>query len=452
MADGRRLPKVYGAGDRAKSGKRSYRKPAARVKQQGFSHRDKLPGYKAHQADVFSAIEIALDLYGLEPYEVGGEGDCQFRALAFHIFNDAERHAEVRDTVVQELREHPDRYIDFAEEWSVPEQEGHSYWTWVASMARPGSWGGNTTLRAAATAYERPINVVSAPVRSNAYHVKINPFMPPVYHDIWIAYLNENHYQATRSHGAINPDKIPARHVFNPPPSVSSARRSTAKGAAAAESQEVPDLTVAAKPSFHPPSSTFITVKPTTLELGVSSRGVFILKVDRASASKGVKVGYRIDAVGEVAGRHANVKTKMTSIQEQKAELQKVMGTIRKFKSKPFTLYLSEDDAGYQAARRKPDFQRIYARILRKYKVRTLEELYELFLEYFKNQDKALKESAANYDDLKKKYEEIRDEYLNALEIRQAMDKDRIRKPKGGAATSLTPSRRAPPPREDTWL
>ena len=61
-------------------------------------------------------IDQALAPYGLISYDVGADGDCQFRALAFHLLGDANRHAEVRASVVDEMRNHPDRYRDFAEE------------------------------------------------------------------------------------------------------------------------------------------------------------------------------------------------------------------------------------------------------------------------------------------------------------------------------------------------
>jgi hypothetical protein len=68
----------------------------------------------------------------------------------------------------------------------------------------PGEWGGHTTLRAAANAYGRTLHVVSAPpvaAAGGSYHATVAPNdaqgdggLP----DVWLAYLNGNHYRATR--------------------------------------------------------------------------------------------------------------------------------------------------------------------------------------------------------------------------------------------------------------
>ena len=148
-------------------------------------------------------IDQALAHYGLASHDVGAFGDCQFRALAHHL---GTTHEVARARVVAELRLHPDRYCFFAEQWDVPgsgeERYGRSYWDFVADMECQGVWGGNATLQAAANAYGRTLHVVSAPAPGSTYYTEVVPASPASQadggDDVWLAYLDGNHYRATR--------------------------------------------------------------------------------------------------------------------------------------------------------------------------------------------------------------------------------------------------------------
>ena len=157
-------------------------------------------------------IDAILAPYSLRSHDVGAAGDCQFRALADLLLDDAGRHAEVRAAVVAELTTHPERYREFMEEWDNRAVDTHqeSYASYLERMAKSGTWGGNTTLLAAATVYGRRLMVVSAPVQEgSSYCTDVQPLLretdlvataetnddaPP----IWLAYMNGNHYRATR--------------------------------------------------------------------------------------------------------------------------------------------------------------------------------------------------------------------------------------------------------------
>eukprot|EP01047_Picozoa_sp_COSAG01_P063730 COSAG01_NODE_8312_length_2836_cov_24.187797_3_plen_156_part_00 len=89
--------------------------------------------------------EGGLQLYGLEAVEVGGGGDCQFRALAYHLFGDGGKHLDVRGRACAVLRAFPGRYKPYAEEWDPLADGvngGRTYEAWVERLSRQGEWGG----------------------------------------------------------------------------------------------------------------------------------------------------------------------------------------------------------------------------------------------------------------------------------------------------------------------
>lgn len=82
-----------------------------------------------------------LALYGLCEREVRGDGNCQFRALSDQLYRSPDHHLAVRAKIVQRLRTAPERYMEYVVDMT--------YGDYVASMARPGTWGDHVTLQAA---------------------------------------------------------------------------------------------------------------------------------------------------------------------------------------------------------------------------------------------------------------------------------------------------------------
>jgi hypothetical protein len=163
-------------------------------------------------------IDQALIPYGLVSYDVGGNGDCQFLALAHHLDT---THKQVRAAVVDELRNNPNRYKHFAERWDV--RGGEKRWKrdynqFVTDMSQS-EWGGNATLFAAANVYNRTLNIVSAPARDSngiPYHVEVNPtpgMGHPTGKDVWLAHLDNNHYRATHMLDAYKEATLPSDAV-----------------------------------------------------------------------------------------------------------------------------------------------------------------------------------------------------------------------------------------------
>ena len=126
-----------------------------------------------------------------------------FRALAHHL---RITHAEVRARVVTEMHDYKQRYVDFAEQWDVPESGevwyGCSYDEFVDRMAEQGEWGLNTTLKAAANAFKHQLHIVSLTVQGQSYYQTVIPEDDVNNNEdlnIWLAFLDGCHYRATKN-------------------------------------------------------------------------------------------------------------------------------------------------------------------------------------------------------------------------------------------------------------
>ena len=50
--------------------------------------------------------------YRLRPLDVGGGGDCFFKAVSHQLYGDPSHHLEIRAAGVRYLNEHPERFIE----------------------------------------------------------------------------------------------------------------------------------------------------------------------------------------------------------------------------------------------------------------------------------------------------------------------------------------------------
>ena len=93
-------------------------------------------------------ISMAIEL---KPYlrcvAVRGDGNCQFRAIAFHTIGE-EFHGLVRQACVDEVLANQDRYSSYM---------AVSIEVWSSTMERDTHWGDAISLRAASNAYNRPL-------------------------------------------------------------------------------------------------------------------------------------------------------------------------------------------------------------------------------------------------------------------------------------------------------
>lgn len=129
-----------------------------------------------------------LEQFQLGRYEVRGDGNCQFRSIADQVYRSQSMHRLVRELVVRELRQRPDRYRQFVH---------YHYDEYCHRMAYSGTWGDHITLQAAANGLGIAIHLITSSEREDESHLVIEPAdSEKPQREIWIAYVSQQHYDS----------------------------------------------------------------------------------------------------------------------------------------------------------------------------------------------------------------------------------------------------------------
>merc|ERR1712176_459290 len=99
-------------------------------------------------------LEDRLKSFGTQTMVMEGDGNCQFRSLAFNLFGSQRHHAVTRQCVVEHMKRNADFFRVFFED----ETEFQEYLT---SLGQSRYWGDELTLRAAVEAYGCVAHVIT---------------------------------------------------------------------------------------------------------------------------------------------------------------------------------------------------------------------------------------------------------------------------------------------------
>ena len=127
----------------------------------------------------------------MRPLDVGGEGDCFFRAISHQLYGDSNHHLDIRIAGVNYLRENPERFIESNIE--------SSWMQYLANMSTPGTWCDNLVIQAVADILNLKIHIIESDENFALFNI-IEPLapqhQPTVVH---IGHLGEYHYVSTIS-------------------------------------------------------------------------------------------------------------------------------------------------------------------------------------------------------------------------------------------------------------
>jgi hypothetical protein len=138
-------------------------------------------------------LQERLRQNGLTYLDVGAEGNCLFRCIAVYIFNDAERHQQVRrvfsffvpfsnfQDIVDYIQQNSGKYGEFLTE------EIDDY---LDRLSRDGTWGDHFAIDAASNVYTAEFIIVES---HEAYEVTHVPVRRPRV-TIYLAHIAQNHY------------------------------------------------------------------------------------------------------------------------------------------------------------------------------------------------------------------------------------------------------------------
>lgn len=134
-------------------------------------------------------LTTRLHRHGLRPLDVGGGGDCFFRAVAHQLYGETNFHLNIRALGVDYLREHPERFIESNSE--------NSWLQYLANMSQQGTWCDNLIIQALADKLNIRIHITE----SNPLFAEIT-VIEPVHltndtQTIHIGHIDELHYVST---------------------------------------------------------------------------------------------------------------------------------------------------------------------------------------------------------------------------------------------------------------
>ena len=130
-------------------------------------------------------LKNRLQQLGLRPLDVGGEGDCFFKAISHQLYGDCNHHFDVRIAGVEYMKENPERFIDGYVE---------SSWTqYLASMSTLGTCCDHLVIQAVADVLKLKIYIVESDENFALFNIIeaiAPPCQPTVVH---IGHLGEYH-------------------------------------------------------------------------------------------------------------------------------------------------------------------------------------------------------------------------------------------------------------------
>ena len=82
--------------------------------------------------DPFSLLNNRFNKIGFQPLDVGGLGDCFFRAISHQLYGDPNGHVYIRMSGVEYMKDNPERFIESNTE--------NCWMEYLSNMAKQGTW------------------------------------------------------------------------------------------------------------------------------------------------------------------------------------------------------------------------------------------------------------------------------------------------------------------------
>ena len=135
-------------------------------------------------------LNFRLHQLGLRPLDVGGAGDCFFRAVSHQLYGDPCHHLHVRQTGIDYLRANPERFIE--------SNTQNSWNEYLSNMSLQGTWCDALIVQAVAESHYLRIHIIES--HENFGHTTIvQPVQlleEPVT-SIYLGHVSEVHYVST---------------------------------------------------------------------------------------------------------------------------------------------------------------------------------------------------------------------------------------------------------------
>ena len=134
-------------------------------------------------------LQQRLRRFQLRPFDVGGDGDCFFRAVSHQLYGDPERHFEVRAAGTAYIRDNPERFIESNTEISWLE--------YLNNMSMQGTWGDAMIIQAVADQLKLKITIAETHEGFREYSIIQPVSSPQQLTHVYLGHIDEYHYVST---------------------------------------------------------------------------------------------------------------------------------------------------------------------------------------------------------------------------------------------------------------
>jgi hypothetical protein len=110
-------------------------------------------------------LKRRLQEFALVEHNVKTDGNCQYRALSFQLYENENKHEYVRKAVCEQLQKYHNTYKDYI--------YGESWTSFIQRMQQDGEWGDHVTLQAFADRFGTSVHLVTS-YESNEF-IQVNP-------------------------------------------------------------------------------------------------------------------------------------------------------------------------------------------------------------------------------------------------------------------------------------
>ena len=134
-------------------------------------------------------LELRLHQLGLRPLDVGGAGDCFFRAVSHQLHGDQNFHLNIRAAGIEYMNDNPERFIESNTE--------NSWVEYLTNMSRQGTWSDGLIIQAVADKLNLRIHIVESHQHFAEFNVveATSPLQEP--RVIYLGHVDEYHYVST---------------------------------------------------------------------------------------------------------------------------------------------------------------------------------------------------------------------------------------------------------------
>ena len=138
-----------------------------------------------------SESAVAPEALGLAPFDVGGNGDCFFRAVSHQLYSTQDLHTKVRSCAILHVRENPALYYE-----SITAAYNCEWERYISRMSTPGTWCDEIIVRATATSLLCLIHITHS-FGSAVEPILVSPLGRNPDTVIFLGFIPELHYVST---------------------------------------------------------------------------------------------------------------------------------------------------------------------------------------------------------------------------------------------------------------